>query len=132
MYKKKSTSHASTSKLKNCSADTLVADRGSDKEQKGCIAWDGERDGKEVYEGSEGEDDIIFVDDCEEELEESRDEGNGERKVGKEEESRKMYDIDYFSDLCELPKLWQCTNTETLGELWCHLLKQVPIYLHCD
>lgn len=88
---------------------------------------------------------VVCVEDCEGEEEEEREsvEGGMEREgeiEGKEEEddgdetvsttSPPVHEIDYLCDLSQLSKHWESTNTQSLGELWYHLLKQVPTVYH--
>ena len=82
---------------------------------------------------SEAEDDVVVF---EEEIEGAGEERketegvNGSSNPGEEEEggSANKQDIDFLHDLSELPNLWQSTeNTQSLGELWYHLLKYVAI-----
>ena len=42
-------------------------------------------------------------------------------------------DADYLNDLAELQNQWKSTNTQSLGELWYYLFKQVSsklVYIH--
>ena len=86
----------------------------------------------------ESEDDVSFVkeegrgeekekeEEEEEELaEEEDDEDEGEEDLIGEEKNKKREPpvVNYLTDLSQLPELWTSTNTESLGELWFHMLR---------
>ena len=109
-------------------------------------AGEGKKETKieKVEEGRAKEEcEVVCVEDCEGEEEEGEggvEEMEREGEIeGKQEEdgdenvsttSPPVHEIDYLSDLTELPKHWKSTNTQSLGELWYHLLKQVPTVYH--
>ena len=87
--------------------------------------------------------DILFVEECEQEREVDKvnkveeetevdevnkvEEGEEEENTGTREVAStnlpQVPDIDYLTDLTELQNQWKSTNTQSLGELWYHLLK---------
>ena len=93
----------------------------------------GEEEGGGKEEAVEGEDDdegVVF----EEEVEEEGGDVGREEQGKKKEESMsraKEYVIDYLDNLAELPRHWTDTNTQSLGELWYHMLRYVLfVFVH--
>ena len=93
--------------------------------------------GGEVDSGATGvvlnddDDDVVFVEECEGErevnevnkVEEGEEEGSIGIGEGMSTKLPHVPDIDYLTDLTELQNRWKSTNTQSLGELWYHLLK---------
>lgn len=83
------------------------------------IRKEGIQGGHEGGEGEELDDGVVFDEGSEgsAEVNESSNAGEGEN-----DSANKL--VDFLDDLSELPNLWQSTeNTQSLGELWYHLLK---------
>ena len=72
----------------------------------------------ETQEEEEEEDDGIVFEREEEMIEEEE-----EDKEAGDSKLKEVSSTDYLSDLPQLPDLWHGSNTESLGELWFHLLR---------
>lgn len=129
---------------KKVGAEDTLLDAGSGEDMKEdeletIIKGEGGKGGKEegMEEVEDGDCDVALVVGCEwedwngegKEQEGDREENEERAGMGEDTSAKKSYvpDIDYLTDLTELRRQWKSTNSQSLGELWFHLLKQVLI-----
>jgi DNA polymerase sigma len=89
---------------------------------------------------NDDDDDVVFVEECEGErevnevnkVEEGEEEGSMGTGEGMPTKLPHVPDIDYLTDLTELQNRWKSTNTQSLGELWYHLLKYYAVEFNIE